>query len=180
MSQLTHDLPGDAALRAVVSSLRSHRRRRLALEGVAAVAIAVIVAVVIGAVLAWAMGGGPDTVSAIRIAGYSLVVGVMVRWLVWPMLRSVDDPRLALYAEEIAPGFDQSLLSAVEDVSRPAALRTPSALGARVRQLAVARATDIGGGATIERPRVRRALVDDHERSRGGGSAARAGPGRPA
>jgi hypothetical protein len=145
------------SLSGVLRAIRAQRRRRLLLEGAAGVAMVVLVAVGLGLLLSALLGGGSTGTIVMRVVGWSLIVAGLVRLVIIPVSRRIDDDHLALYVEEHAPELRQHLVSAVH-VAHDVGDQPASTLGRLVIEQAVTLVDPLASGNGIERPRIRRAL----------------------
>jgi hypothetical protein len=148
----------DRELTEAVRRLRSRWRRRVAVEGVAKVAAAALLALIAAAILAAVFGAGSATVVTMRVLGYLLIAAAVARYLVLPVIGQPDDSRLALYVEERAPELKQALVSAVHELKVPTDERPSPALSTRVVEQALAEVRRIEAGPGLERTRLTRAL----------------------
>ena len=144
-------------LGSLLATLRGQRQRRLLLEAAVIVVIALVAAVLVGQLVTTVAGRSGTGVLVARIAGYAIVLGAVVRWLVLPLIRRASDAEFALYVEERAPGLRQALISAVHELGQPADQQTSPALTARVVALAARDLAPIATDRRIERARERRA-----------------------
>jgi len=147
----------DATLREAVAAVRRHWRWRVLLEGAAVVGVTLLGALLLGAVLSALLGPGSSTATVVRVVGYLLIGAAAARFLVRPLWRRVGDEQIALYVEEQAPELRQTLLSAVHEMGRPRGEGSSPALTARLMDRAIEAVERLERGATLERPRVRRA-----------------------
>lgn len=111
-----------------LSSARRRWRLRHAAVGSAIALGAVLMGFWITAVVLEQLRFTPVAITGARIAMALLVVGVVGRWVLFPLLRRVPDSRLALYLEERVRGLGGAVLSAVEVSSASASddARSPS------------------------------------------------------
>ena len=123
-----------------LSGLRRQWRQRVLLEAVVWIGIAILVSILAGQLITSLFGSTSATVMFMRGVGYLLVLGVVVRYLVRPLLRRTSDERFALYVEERAPALRQSLLSAVHELHAPVAERASASLTARLMDRKIGRA----------------------------------------
>ena len=146
----------EAQLLETLAQLRRHRERRLLLESVVRVALAVLGVVVLSLVILAVAGPGATTVGTVRIIGYLIIGAAILQFAVLPLLRRASDERIALYVEERAPGLRQTLLAAVHEIGRPSEQRASPALTNLVVQQALAQVRGLTGGS-LERRAARRA-----------------------
>jgi hypothetical protein len=144
-------------LQELLATLRRQRRRRLLVEAAASIVIAAAAAILAGSLVTRVFGLTGTGVLAARIIGYGLVLAAAVRYLLLPLLRRASDAEFALYVEERAPGLQQALLSAVQELDGRSAPQASPALTARVVQQAVHGLRPISADGRIERPRAVRA-----------------------
>ena len=107
-------------LLASLAVLRRQWRQRILLEALAWVALAALIGLVAGWLVAQIVEPEGTGLVAIRVLAYGLIVGTLVRFLVVPLARRTSDQRFALYVEERAPELKQALLSAVHELRAPA------------------------------------------------------------
>ena len=141
----------------LLATLRTQRRRRLLLEAAVILVVAIVAAIVVGLLVTSVAGRTGTAVLVARLAGYAIVLGAVVRWLVLPLVRRASDAEFAMYVEDRAPGLRQALISAVHELGQPAGAQTSPALTARVIEQAARALVPIASARTIERPREARA-----------------------
>ena len=141
-----------------LGALRRQWRRRIVLEALAWIALAALIGLLAGFVVVRAAGPAGTGVTALRVVAYALIVGVLVRFLVFPLARRTSDQRFALYVEERAPELRQALIAAVHEVHAPPAERASPALTARLVARTIGELRPIEHDGRIERPRIVRAL----------------------
>ena len=91
---------------------RRWRLRHLAV-GTAITVSAVILVLALATVALEAARFTPGAITMARVVLGSVAAIVTGRWIVWPMLRTLSDERLALYLEERVPQLGGALLTAV-------------------------------------------------------------------
>ena len=145
-------------LLASLAVLRRQWRQRIALEALAWVALAAVIAVVVGFGITRVLGPAGAGLVVTRVLAYGSIAGTLIYFLVLPLARRTSDQRFALYVEERAPELRQALLSAVHELHAPEALRSSPSLSARLISRTVSALRPIESDARIERPRMVRAL----------------------
>ena len=141
-----------------LGTLRRQWRQRVLLESIVWIAAAALLAVLAGQLITVVFGASSTSVLIMRGAGYALISAAIVRWMIMPLIRRTSDERFALYVEERAPQLRQSLLSAVHELRAPEAERASPSLTARLVERTLAVVRPLQRGATLERPRMMRAL----------------------
>ncbi len=106
------DSPNVLALQLVRA--RRRWRTRHAIVGAAITLATLLVALWVAAVVLEQVRFTPASIRAARWSVALVTALAAVRWLIWPLLRSVSDARLALYLEERIPSLGGAVLSAVE------------------------------------------------------------------
>src|SRR5690606_31420234 len=137
---------------------RRARRRRVALEGVvrtATLALATLTLLVLIAVLATP---STRTLGILRLGAWVIAPTGLGRRAIRPLTMRIDAARLARYLEERDPGLGQTLLTAVGTIALPIEQRSSPALARRLAAQATDRLGQLGDGAAVERPPMRRAL----------------------
>ncbi len=141
----------------VVRQVRRRWRLKLLLRGLAISAAGVLITFLISASGLEALRFQPVAVTALRATLWLVTGFLLVRWVLWPLLRPVSDERVALYLEEHAPSLRSRVLTAVEAAGRD---QSP---GSGLLQEVVARAVEqcrqIDYGKRIERSSVRRSAA---------------------
>src|SRR5687768_11060729 len=103
-------------------------------------------------------GFSETSITWARIVVSLVMIGVSVRWIVWPVLRRLTDGRVALYAEERIPSLDGALMSAVEATAPTAPEEyRGSGLTTGLVDDAVRRLRPHGNGVAVEAPNIKRA-----------------------
>jgi hypothetical protein len=150
--------PGGEELRRTIRAVRRRWRLGVALRG-AAVCVAVFLMVLL--VSAFGLDQlrySPWAIAAFRIFAYASLIGLLLRYLVLPLLSRVSDERVALYIEENEPSLDAALVSAVE--AAPAALEprpeVSPELARRLIETAVERCQRLDYGRFVEQRRLQR------------------------
>jgi hypothetical protein len=149
---------GDDDLATMLRRVRRRWRLRLLLHGIAILAVATALSLLVGA---WAMDrlhfSDPAVLGA-RVLVWLAVVAAAGRFVVLPLARRVTDERVALYVEEHEPSLDAALLSAVE--ARSATAEGGSTTLARALSAqAATRVRAVEYGARVERSRLRRGAM---------------------
>jgi hypothetical protein len=101
-------------LRRIIRGVRRRFRLKLALRGLA---ITLAFGLLAFAASAWGMDHFRYTATAImafRVLTWTALAGLVLRFLVLPLLARLPDERIALYVEEHDPSLQAALLSAVE------------------------------------------------------------------
>ncbi len=100
-----------------LASLLQSARRRWRLRHLAvgvAITLSLVVLVLVLASLALEVARfAPAAITIARVVLGLITFGVVGRWIVWPLIRSLSDERLALYLEERVPQLGGALLTAV-------------------------------------------------------------------
>ena len=141
-----------------LAALRRQWRQRVLLEAVVWIGIAMLLSILAGQLITSLFGSTSAAVMFMRGLGYLLILGVVVRYLVRPLLRRTSDARFALYVEERAPALRQSLLSAVHELNAPVTERASPSLTARLVDRTLAVMQPLQRDRALERPRVMRAM----------------------
>ena len=105
--------PNEELYRAI-SSVRFRWRMKVAMRGLAIVLALGMLVFLISTFGMDKLRFTPTSVSVFRVLTYVLVLGVIVRFFVLPLAKSVSDRRVALYIEEREPSLQASLLSAID------------------------------------------------------------------
>ncbi len=145
----------DAELDATIRLVRRRWRLRVVLVGVAALVLAALAALVVGAYAMERARFTPASVLAARALVAAVALAAGFRFLARPALRRVPDARVALYLEEREPSFEAALLSAVE-VRGAGGAGTSPAIARRLVADAAARARAVDYGRRVERSALRR------------------------
>ena len=135
---------------ALIQGARRRWRLRIALRGVAVVAITILATLLIAS---WWMDRFRFSLAAVAVAGAAVwITLLLVAWrvLARPLRRRLDDARVALYLEEHEPRLEGSLLAAVEH-ARAESPRVSRALSMRLVSDAVTRALAAPAWPRIER-----------------------------
>ncbi len=143
---------GDGEREAILRILRGVRGRwrlRLLMAGVAWTLAAGVVAFLVSGWGLQLARFDPTAVTLLRFTAWTLVAAVAAWTLVRPLLRRVDDERVALYLEEHEPSLEAAILGAVQ-VGRDAGAASPELVRGLVRE-AVVRAREVEEGRRIER-----------------------------
>ena len=93
-------------------ALRRWRLRHLAV-GVAITTCAVVAVILGGSVALEAVRFSATAITAARLVLGVVTAAVVLRWIAWPLMRTLPDDRLALYLEERVPQLDGAVLTAV-------------------------------------------------------------------
>ncbi|MEO8337752.1 MAG: hypothetical protein ABI664_22435, partial [bacterium] len=141
-----------------LGTLRRQWRQRVILESIVWIAGAAILAVIAGLLITKLFGTTSTSLLVMRGVGYALIVVAVVRWMIMPLIRRASDERFALYVEERAPQLRQSLLSAVHELRAPENERASPSLTARLIERTLTVMRPLQKGATLERPRMLRAV----------------------
>src|SRR5262245_11652871 len=110
----------------VIRRGRARWRLRLALRGVAFVVGGAVVPLRMSA---WGMEQfrfAPTAVVWLRVAWFVAVIASIGWFIVRPLLRQVDDERVALYLEEHEPSLETAVLSAVDHARTEKPIEVPS------------------------------------------------------
>jgi hypothetical protein len=143
----------------VIRRVRNRWRLRIALRG-----IAIVLGVGLAAFLVAAYGleffkFSAESVIAFRVLTYLSLTGLVVWFLVRPLLQAIPDERVALYLEEHDPSLQTAMLSALEVAKRGEGTEDPGHSQALVERLiatAVEHCRVLDWGATVERQNIRR------------------------
>ncbi|MGH7500206.1 MAG: DUF4175 family protein [Longimicrobiales bacterium] len=170
----------ETQLLSIIADVRTRWRLKLFLKGAAIVLAAGVIALVISAWGIERLGFSPASVIAFRIITWLTVIGLAIRYIVFPMLRRVSDETIALYLEEHEPTLQAAVLSALtvkadakatgsrkggepahagglSEGTRPAhALNISPALARRTIEQAVERCHAIEDGRRVDQPHIRR------------------------
>ena len=103
----------------VIRRVRARWRLKLALRGAAIVLGALVVALLVGAYVMQTARFAPGAITGVRIAAYIILAGLIVQYLVRPLLRRVSDEHVALYLEEHEPSLQAAIISAVDAAREP-------------------------------------------------------------
>jgi hypothetical protein len=150
--------PDSDALRRTIREVRRRYRLRVALRGLAISLFAALLTFVVSAFGMDQFRYSPWAIASFRIFAYAACLGLLVRFLLLPLLTRVSDEQVALYVEEHEPSLDAALVSAVESEPRAKENR-PDLSPELVRRLvesAIARVEKIEYGRLVERPRLNR------------------------
>jgi hypothetical protein len=163
MSGIPVEIPdwstADEPLHQAVHHARTAWRRRVLLEGAVATIATALGALVALVLLADVVGVTPELLRLLRVLFYATIAIAIGWWLVRPMVRRVDEARMAMYLEEREPGLGQSVLSAVRAVGEPVERRPSPALSRRLAVQATGALDRLGQGGALEATRVRTAGV---------------------
>ena len=144
----------DQLLRAV-RRVRRRWRLKLVLRGLALTLAGTLLTFLVSASTLEFLRFQPEAVMAFRVVLW-LVIGVLViRSVLWPLLRPVSDDRVALYLEENEPSLQSRVLTAVESTRGNDELERSPLLQEVVRH-AVQQCRRIDHGRGIERTSIRR------------------------
>ncbi|MGE3373174.1 MAG: DUF4175 family protein [Vicinamibacteria bacterium] len=146
------------SLRRTIRQVRRRWRLRVALRGAS---IALAAALLLFLVSAWGLEQfryTPAALIAFRAFAYLGALGLLLRFLVLPLLSSASDEQVALYVERHEPSLDAALLSAVEAAPQAAAgdARVSPALVERLVEDAMRRCEQLEYGRFVERRRLGR------------------------
>ena len=144
----------------VIRRVRARWRLKLALRGAAIVLGALVVALLVGAYVMQTARFAPGAITGVRIAAYIILAGLIVQYLVRPLLRRVSDEHVALYLEEHEPSLDAAVLSAVEHGKLTADTpdRSPM-LARRLVESALERSHAVSDGSRVDQPGILRAAM---------------------
>jgi hypothetical protein len=147
-----------AELVAVIREVRRRWRLKVLLRGGAVVAVAAVLAVLASAFAIEQFGFATGAVLAMRVLLGAVVIALVARYVVQPMLRTVDDARVALYLEEHEPTLQAAVLSGLEAGDAELTVRTglSPVLASRTVEDAIERCRAIDFGRRIERPEINR------------------------
>ncbi|HSG81856.1 MAG TPA: hypothetical protein VLC48_06390, partial [Gemmatimonadota bacterium] len=98
----------------VIRSVRRRWRLRVAMRGIAIVLGAGLLVLLASAYGMDRLRFTPQAILAFRIIAYAGLLGLVLRFLVWPLSRHAPDQRVALYLEEHEPSLELRLMSALE------------------------------------------------------------------
>ena len=144
----------------VIRRVRVRWRLKLALRGAAIVVGALVVAVLVGAYVMQTARFAPGAITGVRIGAYVLLAGLIVQYLVRPLLRRASDEHVALYLEEHEPSLDAAVLSAVEHgkLMTEGPDRSPL-LARRLVESAIERSRSVSDGVRVDQPGIYRAAM---------------------
>ncbi len=141
----------------VIRDVRRRWRLRLALRGLAWVVGTAAVTLLIASFGMERLGFTPQSIVVARVVAYVAILGVVLLFLVRPIVRRVSDQRVALYLEEHEPTLDAAVVSAVEQRElRPVRASQSEALAKGVVAAALARLRAVERGRRVERREMRR------------------------
>src|SRR4029453_18319346 len=144
----------------VIRRVRARWRLKLALRGAAIVLGALVIAVLVGALVMQTARFAPAAITGVRIAAYVVLAGLLVQYVVRPLLRRASDEHVALYLEEHEPSLDAAVLSAVEHGKLTEDTPDRSALLARrLVESAIERSHAVSDGARVDKPGIYRATM---------------------
>ena len=144
----------DQLLRAV-RRVRRRWRLKLVLRGLALTLAGTLPTFLVSASTLEFLRFQPEAVMAFRVVLWLVIGFLLVRSVLWPLLRPVSDDRVALYLEENEPSLQSRVLTAVESTRRTDELERSPLLQEVVRN-AVQQCRRIDGGRGIERTSIRR------------------------
>ncbi|MDE2761280.1 MAG: DUF4175 family protein [Gemmatimonadota bacterium] len=144
----------DQLLRAV-RQVRRRWRLKLVLRGLALTLAGTLLAFLVSASTLEFLRFQPGAVIAFRVVLWFVVAFLLVRSVLWPLLRPVSDDRVALYLEENEPSLQSRVLTAVESTRKSDGMERSPLLQEVVRH-AVRQCRKIDYGRGIERPSIRR------------------------
>ncbi len=148
----------DEELYRAISSVRFRWRMKVAMRGLAIVLAVGMLVFLISTFGMDKLRFTPTSVLVFRVTTYVLVLGVIVRFFVLPLAKSVSDRRVALYIEEREPSLQASLISAVDSKEERKAgeVVLSPALAEKLIQSAADRCRDIQFGHDIDHRSLRR------------------------
>jgi len=136
----------------IIRRIRNRWRLRIALKGAAVVLGASFAAFLISAYGLELLRFSPSAVTALRVGTWAAVAVLAGVFLVRPLLRRIDDEKVALYLEEHEPSLEAAILGAVqvEKTGREETRFTSPELLQRLVEQAVEKASDVEYGNRIE------------------------------
>jgi hypothetical protein len=144
----------------VIRRVRARWRLKLALRGAAIVLAALVVALVVGAYVMQSARFAPAVITGVRIGAYVVLIGLIVQYLIRPLLRPASDEHVALYLEEHEPSLDAAVLSAVEHGKLTADTPDRSPLLARrLIENAIERSHAVADGNRVDQPAIFKAAM---------------------
>lgn len=143
------------AVRRAVRDVRRRWRLKLVLRGATVVAAASLLLFVVSATSLELLRFHPQAVNALRVVLWLATVGLLARFVLWPLLRRVSDERVALYLEEHEPALQSRVLAAVESSAK--GRLASSELDHAIVDRAARECRRLRFGAGIERSALRRA-----------------------
>ena len=144
-------------LMSVIQDVRRRWRMRLALRGLTLVVAVAAVLLLIASLGMERLGFTPQSIVVSRVVAYVGILGVLILFLLRPLVRRVPDQRVALYLEEHEPTLDAAVVSALElRDARTVRLPQSEALANGVVASAVARLRAVERGRRIERRELQR------------------------
>ncbi len=144
-----------ADVRRIVRQVRRRWRLKLVLRGMAVVAAGGLLIFLASAVGLEVLRFRPEAVTVFRAVLWIATVGLLARFVLWPLFRRVSDERVALYLEEHEPALQSRMLAAVE--SSPAGRPPRTDLHCAIVERAAEECRRLRYGAHIERSAIRRA-----------------------
>src|SRR5215831_8937746 len=146
----------------VVRQVRHRWRMKLLVRGA--------IVIVVGALLALALASyglqitkfSPTWVTGLRVATWTVFVGLLAMWLLRPLRRRASDEQVALYIEEYEPSLQAAILGAVHvgalgNSNAPADV--PPVIVDRMIEQAAEKARAIEGGKAIGRSHLKRYAI---------------------
>ena len=141
------DQRSEKAIRSLLRTVRRRWRLRLLLRGLAWTAGLTLAVAFLASAALEPMRFEAQAVTWARILTWGTLL-VTAGWtLVRPLLRRVDDTKVALYLEEHEPSLDHTVVSALDAGGRE---DLSPALAARLREIAVERARRVDFGKRVE------------------------------
>ena len=117
MHQATHEGILRERVLAMVRKIRRRWRTRIAIQGMAIVLGAGLLAFLLSVYGLEVSRFSVPSVVAFRVILWVVGAGLTARFLVWPLARRVSDEQAALYLEENEPSMEASVLAALETAS---------------------------------------------------------------
>jgi hypothetical protein len=150
----------ERALLGVLEGVHRRWRLRTVVRGLAFVAGAAVLILLLGGVLLDRLQFSPGAVVVFRWLGYGTLAAVAIRFLVVPLMRRPTSTEIALYLEEHEPSLNARVLSALEVVDasaeRPSDAAADGALQRAVVEQAIEACRSVEDGLRIERTTLRR------------------------
>jgi hypothetical protein len=143
----------------VIREVRHRWRMKLLVRGAIIIVVGALLAIALASYGLQATKFSPTWVTGLRIATWTVFVGLLAFWLLRPLRKRVSDQQVALYIEEYEPSLQAAILSAIHVGALGTSSTTedvPQVIVDRMIEQAAEKARTIQGGKTVGRSHLKR------------------------
>ena len=143
----------------VIREVRHRWRMKLLVRGAIIIVVGALLAIALASYGLQATKFSPTWVTGLRVATWTVFVGLLAFWLLRPLRKRVSDQQVALYIEEYEPSLQAAILSAIHVGALGTSSTTedvPQVIVDRMIEQAAEKARTIQGGKTVGRSHLKR------------------------